>query len=399
MPLSVEESAIVAAADRLGPGLEERLRTLVGINSFTGNKEGVDRVGAICGEGLERLGFRVSELVTGTTGRTLVARRAGDPGHALLLVGHLDTVHPPESSFRELVHGAAGSDLATGPGAADMKGGLVVILGALEALAAAGRIDGRRLTVILNADEETGSAASAEIIRGEAADAHLGLCFEAGRPAPDGATTFVTARKGFGRFRVLARGREAHAGVDPGGGASAILELAHHIVALHACADAAAGTSVNVGVVRGGTTANTVPGEAIAEVDYRFPDVDAGAELEEALLEEVRRGRLHDAAGRPLVACSADGHVRRPALERSEAMGRMAARIVAWGADLGLRLVEESRGGSSDAAWIADAGCPAICGLGAVGGAFHTDQEWVRISSLRERARLAALTIDRFYGL
>ncbi len=397
MSMTPRETVILANLEGKLGAMEDHLARLVAINSFSAHRDGVNAVGDELASCLAELGFRMAELVTGKGGRSLIARRPSDVGHRLLLLGHLDTVHPPGSPFRELT--PDGSGLARGPGAADMKGGLVVIVHALRALHETGALEGRHLTVILNADEEIGSPGSAEIIKGEAADSHLGLCFEAGRDAPDGATTFVTGRRGFGRMTLRARGRAAHAGVDPGAGASAVRELCHQVLALEALSDPARGVSVNVGVFQGGTVPNTVPEEAAIDVDYRFPDSDAEAEVEDAIFEIAAKGFLRDAAGNPLVATTMRDQVKRPALARSEAMGRMAARIIAWGTDLGLPLVEESRGGSSDAAFVAEAGCPAICGLGAVGGAFHTDQEWVRLPSLQDRARLAALVISRFYEL
>jgi glutamate carboxypeptidase len=270
----------------------------------------------------------------------------------------------------------------------------VVLEAALGALEDAGALAERDVVVILNADEESGSAASAEVIRGEAADAQLGLCFEAGR-ASGTATTFVTARRGYGRFALAVSGRAAHAGVDPGAGASAIVELARKIVAFEALNDPEAGTTVNVGVVRGGTSANVIAASASAEVEYRWSDEDAAIDLEDAIMGIVTR---HGPApgGPGALSAQLRDQVKRPAMVRSDAIAEAAARLVACARDLGLELEEESRGGSSDAAFVSDAGCPALCGLGAVGGAFHTDQEWVRPSSLAQRASLAAVFMHRF---
>jgi glutamate carboxypeptidase len=382
-----------------GPAMETDLAEIVAIPTFTAHKAGVDALAGWMERRLAALGFRCAELVTGRLGRTLVARRVGDPSHRLLLIGHLDTVHAPESPFRSYRQAVAGEDRATGPGAADMKGGLVVLLHALMALDRSGALQGRQLTVVLNADEEIGSASSAELIRAEASEADLGLGFEPGREAPGGRTTFVTSRKGFGRMVFEAEGRASHAGVEPHLGASAVLELAHKVVAFHALADPGQGTTLNVGVFRGGETANTVPACARLELDFRFPDEDARLGLHDAILRAAARHHVHGPDGRPAVATRLLEEVGRPALERSEAMGRMAARIVAWGRELGLDLEEEGRGGSSDAALVAEVGCPAICGLGVVGGGFHTETEWIRPSSLQDRARLAALTVHRFFAL
>jgi glutamate carboxypeptidase len=281
-----------------------------------------------------------------------------------------------------------------------MKGGLVVMIEALRTLHAAGSLDGRHLTVVINADEEVGSPESGDLIRSEAAESQLCLCFEAGRPTGDGGGgTFVTRRRGFGRLTLVAKGRAAHAGVAPERGASALLELCHKAIDLSALSDPGAGIHVTVGILRGGTAANTVPAAASLELDYRFPDEDAQVELEDRIFAIAARNIVRDADGRAAVATTLRDHIKRPALVRTDAIARMAQRIVASGRDLGLVLEEEGRGGSSDAALAAEVGCPAVCGLGVVGDAFHTEQEWIRPSSLVERARLAALTIARFYAL
>jgi glutamate carboxypeptidase len=400
MALTPTEQIYLSAIQDRQSKLEAAVRFLVDQNTFTENRDGISRLVSALEPDLEDLGFRCSALIDGRRGPTLVARRLGDPdSHRLLLLGHLDTVHPPDGPFQQYQAIPGADDRATGPGCADMKGGVIVILEALRALHLAGRLKGRHITLVLNSDEETGSVSSADLIRAEAMESHLALCFEAGRPHPEGGSTFVTERRGFGRMTLRARGRAAHAGVDPSAGASAVLELAHKAIALSELTERFPGCSVTVGVLSGGTAANVVPEEAHLELDYRFGDQASKEHLEEEIFREAARNVVKDQEGRPAVATTMHDQVGRPAMVRSEAMGRMAARIVAWGQDLGLILKEEARGGSSDAALAADSGCPAVCGLGAVGGAFHTKDEWIVRTSLVERAQLAALTIDRFFGL
>jgi glutamate carboxypeptidase len=393
MPLTQTERALVEALPGVSELLSE-LRGLVAECSHTPYKEGVDRVGRLCEDALEKCGFRVAVMVTGVGGKHLIARRAGS-SKRLLLIGHLDTVHPRESPFREL-QVADGQDRATGPGAADMKGGIVVMLAALRALEAAGRLDGRNVTVILNADEETGSPDSTEVIRMEAEEADLALAFERGSELDGGRTAIVTARRGIGRMALVATGAAAHSGNETDRGASAILELASKIPEVSALESVERRWHVNVGTFRGGTAANVVAESAEMTIDYRFPDKESGEELGAAIEDIVAEPRLRSPAGRPLVRVVCREHVIRPPLVRSDAVAAAAARIIEAGRDLGQAIVEEARGGSSDAALAFDAGCAAVCGLGVVGGAIHTDQEWIRPSSLRERAALTALVADRF---
>ena len=397
MGLTEREAGIVGRLDGAQGALEEDLERLVAISSETRDAAGASRVADLVEAELSSLGFRMSELVTGVVGRTIVGRRRSDASHRLLLLGHVDTVHSADDTFSG--YRIIDETRATGPGAADMKGGIVVMLAALRALVESGALDDRQCTVVINADEEIGSPHSGDLVRAEASDCHLCLGFEAGRPTDEGASTFVTARKGFGRMTLAATGKAAHAGVEPGKGANALLELCQKAVDLAALTDPELGVSVNVGVLNGGTTANTIAAAAELELDYRFPDEDAQSELEDALYDIAARNVIRDAAGAPLVATVMKDQIKRAAMVRTDAVGRMADRITAWAGDLGLAVVEESRGGSSDAALAAEMGCPAVCGLGVVGDAFHTREEWIIRSSLVARAKLASLVIERFYGL
>ena len=250
--------------------------------------------------------------------------------------------------------------------------------------------------MILNADEEIGSPHSTEIIRLEAQEAQLALAFERGSEIEGGSTAIVTARRGIGRMTVAATGAAAHSGNETGRGASAIVELAPKIAELAALESAERHWNVNVGTFRGGTAANVVAESAEMTIDYRFPDAESGEELGAAITDIVAEPRLRSAGGRPLVRVVCREHVIRPPLVRTDAVAAAAARIIEAGRDLGQTIVEEARGGSSDAALANDAGCPSVCGMGVVGGAIHTDQEWIRPSSLRERAALAAIVADRF---
>jgi glutamate carboxypeptidase len=396
MPISREERAIL---DRLpaSSALSGRLRELVDLPSPTRFKEGVDRVGNVCEAALEAAGFRVAVMVNGSCGRHLIARRAGE-GRRLLLIGHLDTVHDERGAFRGLSVSEDGLR-GVGPGAADMKGGVVVMLAALLALHDAGRLDGRSVTVVLNADEEVGSPDSTDLIRSEAEESQLALAFEHGNPVADGgATTIVTARRGIGRMVVAASGVAAHAGSETERGASALVELCHKAVLVTELSDDARRRSVNVGTLHGGTAANVVAEHAEMTVDYRFPDKESGEDMTAAITEIVSEPRIRNAAGRPLVRTVCREHVIRPPLVRTDAVAAAAARIIAAGADLGQAIIEESRGGSSDAALAFDAGCPAVCGLGVIGGAIHTDREWMLMTSLRDRAALTAIVADRFFS-
>ncbi len=391
MSLSDIERAVCSlVSDR--DELIARLRTLVEVESPSRDKSGIDAMVDQIEPFLLDLGFKTGVVVTGSEGRHLIARRWAK-GPKILLIGHTDTVHAKGGDFTGLVVSGDDPDRAVGPGCTDMKGGIVIMLTALEALAAAGRLEGRAITVILNGDEEIGSGTSREILEGESADADLILVFECGRPTPDGGSTVVTTRRGMGRMELTAKGSAAHAGWA--GGASAILDLAHKVVALHALNDPARGVSVNVGLISGGTAANVVADEASMTVDWRYPDTETGDELDALITDIVAEPMVRSATGKALVRTMPKSRLSRPPMERHASVEKAAQLVLETASDLGLVVTEESRGGSSDAVWGASSGRPVVCGMGAVGDGIHTKGEWVSLSSLADRAKLAAITIDR----
>lgn len=400
MAPSSEEIAVSDSIRGRGPELRHLLAELVAIDSWTSHHEGVNEIGRLVERRLLAAGLRCAAFVTGVSGQHLIARTPERDGNRLMLLGHLDTVFPPvEGETPALVDDPTGGDRLLGPGAADMKGGLVVMLAAIEALAGAGRLAGRALTVFFCADEEAGSPTGRDLIADEAAEHHLCLVFEPGTDLGAGVTAFVTSRRGFARLTVDITGRESHAGVAKEDGLSAALEAAHKIIALEALNDVERGATVNVGVVASGTGANVVPGTARLEVDLRFDDEETGEELLAAARAICARPHTshpeRDLAPRIEVV---EGTSAAP-MPRTAAIGRMADRIVAAGADLGLDLAEQHRGGASDGNVAARAGCPTVDGLGAVGGRYHSAEEWVHAPSLVDRARLLAVTMMRFYEL
>jgi glutamate carboxypeptidase len=169
--------------------------------------------------------------------------------------------------------------------------------------------------------------------------------------------------------------------------------MAHLICALEDLNDPENLISVNVGLATAGTAVNTVPGQAQIQVDFRFPTSEAGENLERAVTEILAAPTL---AGARIEATEGITHMP---LARTDAVARMAGRIISWGDDLGLSIVEERRGGCSDGNVAASVGCPVVDGLGVVGGNMHSPEEWMESQSLSERTALLALTAQRFYEL
>ncbi len=395
MSLDEAETALIQRLRGWEPEMRTFLGRLVAQNSHTGNRDGVNAVGRLMERQLLSMGFKVGAFVTGRGGQHVIARREGGDSHRLLLSGHLDTVHPPKDDVPDALTARDGR--LFGPGAADMKGGLVVMTSALRALDAGGLLDGRSVTVLLTADEEAGSPTAHDLVLQEGRDHHLGLVFEAGRPLPSGATSFVTERKGFCRWTLEIEGVEAHSGVAKEKGVSAALEMAHKIIALERLNDLASGVTVNVGIAESGTAVNTVPGRARLEIDARFTTPASGEALDEALRTVLSAPETRQTGGRPVLRAK-EGPRMEP-MVTSEAMLRMARRICEWGGDLGLELEAEARGGGSDGNLLAEASCPVVDGLGVVGGDFHSPQEWVDPASLLDRSCLAALVVKRFFEL
>jgi len=344
----------------------ELLRELVEIESPT-YSPGVRDVAERVGRELDALGAAVSLL----DGNHLSAELAG-AGPRLLLIGHTDTVWPVGTlaSMPFRVDG----DRAYGPGIYDMKSCLVVLL---EAIRLAG--DGRRpLRVFLTAGEEMGSPTGRAHL--EAAPDGVAAALVVEPTTPNG--NLKTARKGLGRFRLTITGRPAHAGTSRSEGVSAIEELAHQILALHALNDHERGISVNVGVVGGGTSENVVAAEAEAKIDVRIARAEDRERIERALAgpQPANAGAKLDVGG----GCT------RPPLERSEGGAALFEQARAHGRELGLDLQESSSGGGSDGNIVGARGVPVLDGLGVEGGGAHAPDEHVLLDSLPVRAELLA---------
>jgi glutamate carboxypeptidase len=396
--LSPEEDELREWLAERQPAMVELLRGWVEANTGSTHTAGLERFAALLPAELAPLGFAVEihpgarvELAPGrsvATGPLLVARRpAPAPGaRRILLAGHYDTVFEPDSPFRGFEVEANGVGRARGPGVADMKGGMVVLLFALRALAESGDLDRGDWTVVLNADEEIGSLASRELLEREARRAELGFVFES---AQDGGA-MVRSRRGVGQFVLTVRGVAAHAGNAHASGRSAIHALARKIVAIEALTDYARGVTVNVGVVRGGSKRNIVPDAAEAEIDVRFDSPEEG--------ERVRAELARIAAEPDLEGTQAalHGALHRPPKPETEATRRLLDAHAAVARDLGLAPREPVHsGGGTDGSLLSAVGLPVLDSMGVAGGGAHTEREFVELDSLRERAAIAAILLRR----
>jgi glutamate carboxypeptidase len=337
-----------------------------------------------------RLGLELDRRAGDRVGDHLVWRsRAWDasaPAERVVLIGHHDTVFPPgtfEVFERE-------GERVRGPGALDMKGGLLVVRTALAALAEVGVLDRIPLAVVSVADEEIGSPSSRLLLEEVARGARAALVFEAGRVDD----SIVTRRKGGGSLVVSARGRAAHAGNAHADGVNAIWALARVIDAIQRLTDYDRGVTVNVGVVRGGEAKNTVPAAAECVVDFRFVRVEDGHEL----LAAIDRG-ARDIASASGAAIAIAGGVRRQPLERTDASAALAELYGACARRFGLGAGETGLvGGGSDANTVSAIGVPAIDGLGPRGRGFHTHDEYIEIATLVPRAQALCAALVALSG-
>lgn len=357
------------------------LRALVEAESPTDVPASQAPVQALLREALEELGFRVTHRPGRSTGGFLLARpRTRVRGRPVqLLVGHTDTVWPL-GTLKEMPLGEEGGKLH-GPGAFDMKAGLTLMIFALRALRELDVHLPAAPVLLLNADEEIGSPESGRAVRRLARGACRAFVPE---PSFGPLGLLKTARKGVGTYTVHVQGRPAHAGLDPGGGASAIHELARVVLALHALTDLERGTTVNVGVVGGGTRANVVAARARAEVDVRVV-TSADAERVEAAFLALRPET-------PGVTLRVEVGHAIPPMERTPRNRRLWEQARAAAEALGLPLGETMVGGASDGSVIS-AYTATLDGLGAVGDGAHAVHEHVVVDATVDRCALLAMLL------
>lgn len=301
---------------------------------------------------------------------------------AILVLSHLDTVHPAGTIERDLVLRREG-DRLYGPGIFDMKGGAYL---AFRAFLKAGRggAGGRPLVFLFTPDEEIGSPTSRDLIEAHGRRAGAVLVTE---PAREGGRC-VTARKGVGRFDVEIEGRASHSGTRHEDGRSAIREAAHQILAIEGMTDYGRGVTTSIGMISGGTAANVVPQHCRFSVDLRVVTSEDGEDYTARILGLRPVGRD--------VAVRVTGGMNRPPYERSEAIAALFGKVRSLAAEIGLDLGEAARtGGGSDGNFTAALGTPTLDGLGVDGDGAHTLHEHALVSTLLPRLALMERLLTR----
>jgi glutamate carboxypeptidase len=378
-PASTYAQSYLPYFHRYQDELLQRLETLVNIDSGTGQVEGVSQIMVCLEQWLSDLGFTVTLHPTEIFGPDLLARRKGKGRARILLVGHVDTVYAPGSALAQPFTIRDG--VAYGPGVIDMKSGVVMCLYALRALIEAGFEDYGELCVVFNNDEEVGSVGSAELLRSIAQEVEVGLVLESSR-----STEILThARKGVDKYMLEVLGVSAHSGAEPQKGRSAVIELAHKMIAIHNLNTLFRGVTFNVTRISSSEPLNIVPDVARCHISVRAY-TERGLSRAAAALEQIAtacsvpdtRAVLTRTAG------------RRP-YEATPEVKRLVEMAQSEGEALGLHIVTEVKGGVSDANLLMEAGIPTLDSLGPAGGGMHNlSREYLNIDSIPQRGALLA---------
>jgi len=363
----------VVSAEEIFQGIVE----WISIESPSHDAAAVNRMVGHVETSMRRLGARI-ERIPGRDGfgDILTARTPWGEGPGILVLSHLDTVHPIGMIEKALKVVRKG-DQVFGPGIYDMKGGAYLAFYAYQHLVRAGRQTPLPVTFLFVPEEEVGSPTSREVIERAALANKYVLVTE---PARDGGK-IVTSRKGVGRFVVSIEGRPAHAGARHEDGRSAVRAMAKAILAVEAMTDYARGITTNVGLVSGGTGVNVVPQFCTAEVDLRVPDATTGEEMTARILALT--------VDEPDVTVAVTGGMNRPPYTKDAKIAQLFDHARALAAEIGFELEDcPITGGGSDGNFTAALGVPTLDGLGVDGKGAHTDYEQAYYSSFEPRARL-----------
>ena len=392
MDLTLWKGKLDAYLDPQEGDMLRLLERIVNMDSFTTDAQDVDQLGTVLTDWLREAGFQTfmmpkteapaDEPWQADLGHVFMAKthgREAEPG--IVFLGHMDTVFPKGTAQARpfKIEG----DRATGPGVADMKAGVVANMFAARALKDLGLID-VPMTLMFSPDEELGAPTATRVYRERISGARAVICAEPG--FPDGGVT--TERRGSGHFHMRISGISAHAGRCYEDGASAILELAHKIVALDAFVDAQAQTIVNTGLISGGNSANAVAPWADARIHITFNTVDAA----ERLVEKVRAVAARTFVPRTTTRIS--GGIRLHPLEYTadvETLFGMAERACAA---MGGYTIRRNRAlGASEAGFTASVlGIPSICSMGPEGAELHSPSEYLSVDTVLPRCKMIALT-------
>ena len=395
--LTADELALSQWLDEQEDDMVDMIERITNINSGSLNKPGVNEMAELFSRELQQLGFSISTLPGETIAMPscpgseytidvadhVLASKTGN-GTRLLLMGHLDTVFPPNSPFQTF---RREGDTMYGPGVSDMKGGLVVMLYALKALNEFSHLQDKSITLLLNSDEEVGSLSSRKYLEQQALLHDYGLVYEPG-------TSLIRQRKGLGQARFVISGKASHAGAAHEQGRSAIKELAYKIVEIERMTDYESGVTVNVGVVNGGEARNTIAPCAEALIDLRYPQPEQGLDAV-AQFEDIFASVYSYAVDSGEISTESWTNLHRPPKIPTPESDDLLQKTLSISKLLGQTIGVGDSGGGTDGSLTQAVGLPTLDSLGVAGSGAHSDREEGRISSLVERAKLSAILIHR----
>ena len=375
------------------PEMFALLERIVNMDSFSHDGGDVNKLGETLAAWMAGAGFQAAmlpkrpsppdEAWMDALGNVFCARsHAEEAGPGVAFIGHMDTVFPAGTAAARPFRLDRAADRATGPGAADMKAGLVQNMFVARALKELGLMP-VPMTLTFTPDEELGSASSASILGEQLNGAHAVLCSEAGYPG-NGVTI---ERKGSGHMLLEITGKAAHAGRNYEEGASAILELAHNILAFNEHLDLTNGTTVNTGLISGGISANSVAPNAWARLHLSFARLEDGLALADRVREETACCKV------PGTHAHVSGGVRLPPLETTPTVRQLYELAAHAGECLDYYIHAEHSKGAAESGYCSSVlGLPVLCSMGPEGADMHSPAEYFRPSTLIPRCKLMALT-------
>ena len=374
------DQAVYRAVEASRPGAIELLKSIVDVDSGSGDVAGGERVETILSAPLRAAGATVHTVPAEVSGvaPNLVAVFHGTGKARVLIISHVDTVFGPGTVAKRPFR--IEGNRAYGPGVGDEKGGDVTAVTALQILHQLGFRDYATITLMLDGSEELGSPGSTRLIETLARQAGVEFNMEPGDP-PDALTVW---RKGAGDVVVRVQGRAAHAGMAPQNGRNAAMELVHQIGALEGeFPHAGDGTTVNLTVIRAGDRTNIIPDSAEATFDVRFRNPGDFA----TILSRMKSSLAPTSVPDTVVSIASTGSTFPPLIDNAQvaALGHRAQAIYA---ELGKTTALSGNGGASESAVAMSVGTPALDGLGFVGAGFHTDHEWIDADSITPRLYL-----------
>lgn len=368
------------------------LEGLVNINTFTSNHAGVDAGMDFFGALAEQMGLQVEVI----NERHRLIKAGNGRGRRILLVAHMDTVHPPDGPFQQ--YEILPDGYIKGPGIGDIKGGL--LMGLWTQFALCGMLDDFDVQLVVSADEEIGSPTILDWYTSNQSGAEWAIGLEPGFPqgklTPDVVMGVVKQRKGSGRVSFKLTGQASHAGGNWEGGLSAIEAMAHRILKIQALTDLERGITTNVGLVHGGTAANTVADSCEAQVDFRYLTQADGRETLAAIEQIAKEPTTYNPKLDRWEACTAFSlDIFMPPMEHTPESQVLLDVVMAESERLGQNVLPIPRGGGSDANNTSAGGVPSICGMGAPAEGIHTPEEKILLPMLWDRLELLISTVYR----